>query len=55
MKLNNMSIVTCSMQDQKFYSFKHNVNEIFGRDIQIIRISDAKSISEGYNRGQEWQ
>jgi GT2 family glycosyltransferase len=46
-----ISIITCSVDDAKFDAFKKNVKEIFGDDVQLIRINDAESIAEGYNRG----
>lgn len=46
-----ISIITCSVDNAKFNAFKKNVKEIFGDDVQLIRIDDAVSIAEGYNRG----
>jgi GT2 family glycosyltransferase len=47
----DISIVTCSTQDEKFNALKQNLTETFGESANIIRIDDAKSMAEGYNRG----
>jgi glycosyltransferase involved in cell wall biosynthesis len=47
----DISIVTCSMDDRRFHSFKRNLTQIFGDDVQIVRVADATSMAEGYNRG----
>jgi anaerobic magnesium-protoporphyrin IX monomethyl ester cyclase len=46
-----ISVITCNVDDTKFNKFKNNVTAIFGNDVQLIRINDADSIAEGYNRG----
>jgi hypothetical protein len=45
------SIVTCSADNAKFHRLKENVISIFGSRAQLVRINDASSIAEGYNRG----
>ena len=47
----DISIVTCSKVDARFNSLKKNLSEIFGGHVQLVRIHDAKSMAEGYNRG----
>jgi len=49
----DVSIVTCSIDDARFRSLEKNLNEIFGRHAQIVRIKGAKSMAEGYNRGAQ--
>lgn len=51
MSANTISVVTCSVHDGKFNELKQNLAHIFGDNLEIIRINDAKSMAEGYNRG----
>jgi predicted O-linked N-acetylglucosamine transferase (SPINDLY family) len=46
-----LSIITCSVDHAKFTAFETNVRNTFGNGVQLIRIADARSLSEGYNRG----
>jgi hypothetical protein len=48
------SVITCSVNDQKF----HGVSECYkvalaGEDYEIVRISDAQGLAEGYARGAQ--
>jgi GT2 family glycosyltransferase len=46
------SIVICSKDDAKFSAVSANLRERFaGREFEIVRIADARSMAEGYNRG----
>jgi GT2 family glycosyltransferase len=46
------SIIICSVDDAKFSAVSEMYARLFGADgCQIIRIPDARSIAEGYNRG----
>jgi len=49
-----ISIITCSVEDEKFDGFENNVRSTFGQDIQLIRVADARSLAEGYNRGVQY-
>jgi GT2 family glycosyltransferase len=51
MTLHDISIVTCSNKDERFNAFFQNVIGTFGDQLQIIRVNDAQSMAEGYNRG----
>lgn len=46
-----LSIITCSVDNAKFTAFENNLRSAFGNGVQLIRIADARSLSEGYNRG----
>lgn len=48
----DLSIVICSIDDQRFAQVSANYTERMGAGpYEIIRINDAKSLAEGYNRG----
>lgn len=47
----DFSFIVCSNDDSKFDGFKNSVAQIFGQHVQLIRIRQAKSLSEGYNLG----
>lgn len=47
-----VSIVICSIDAAKFARVTDNYRELYGsREIEIIGIHDARSLSDGYNRG----
>jgi len=47
-----ISIVMCSRDDTRFRRAQQHFIEVMGQEPhEIIRISDAKSMCEGYNRG----
>ncbi len=50
-RANSISIIVCSCDNDKFNAFIKNIASVFGQEVQVIRISDAHSIAEGYNRG----
>lgn len=46
------TVVVCSINPQKFLRLKKNIESLIPENrLQIIRIPDARSMSEGYNRG----
>lgn len=46
------SIIICSIDDSRFARVSANLHERFSNlDFELIRIADAKSLAEGYNRG----
>ena len=45
------SIVVCSNDDEKFNQLNENLKRVFSPAVQVIRIPDAHSLAEGYNRG----
>ena len=46
------SIITCSIDEARFSALHANLSQrLQGHAHEIIRISDAKSLAEGYNRG----
>ncbi len=46
------TIVVCSINTQRFLRLKQNMEALIPANrLQIVRISDARSMSEGYNRG----
>ncbi len=46
------SIVVCSVNPQKFLRLKQNIEFLIPENhLEIIRISDARNMGEGYNRG----
>jgi len=48
----DLSIVVCSVDDRRFTQCRANWRERLGdRRYELIRIADAKSLAEGYNRG----
>jgi glycosyltransferase involved in cell wall biosynthesis len=48
------SVIICSRDDARFSSVSANLAERLGdREHEIIRLSDARSMAEGYNRGIE--
>jgi len=48
------SVVICSVDDEKFKHVEHTYQTVLaGESFEIIRISDAKGLCEGYNRGIE--
>lgn len=50
----DMSIVICSVDDERFAKAAANIGErMGGGPYEIVRIDDAKSLAEGYNRGLE--
>ena len=47
-----VSVVVCSIDAAKFARVSQNYRTLLGgRDVEIIGIHDARSLSEGYNRG----
>lgn len=46
-----ISVITCSVDQNKFNGMFTVYHEYMGEPMEVIRISDAKSLSEGYNRG----
>jgi len=49
-----VSIIICSVDDHKFQAVASDYRTLFdGISHEIIRISDARSLAEGYNRGME--
>ena len=48
----SVSVVICSIDAAKFARVTANYRSLYGeRDIEIVGIHDARSLSEGYNRG----
>lgn len=48
-----ISVVVCSVDDAKFAAVSASYASGMGAEpYEVIRISDARSLSEGYNRGQ---
>ena len=47
----NVSFVICSTDDDKFAYISRRIGEICTSDNEILRISDAKCLAEGYTRG----
>jgi glycosyltransferase involved in cell wall biosynthesis len=47
------SIIVCSPDNSRFSQLKDNINRLFSSPVQIIRIQDATSLAEGYNRGRQ--
>jgi hypothetical protein len=46
----SISIIVCSADDGRFATFKNSLAAAVDRDIQLVRIHDAASMAEGYNR-----
>lgn len=47
-----ISVIICSIDDKKFFKVSQNYAELLEHEpFEIIRIPDAKSLAEGYNRG----
>jgi GT2 family glycosyltransferase len=46
-----ISIIVCSIDDAKFIRLRNSIKKTFSHPVQLIRIADAKSLAEGYNRG----
>src|SRR3954470_25061532 len=50
----DISVIICSIDEERFRAVSRNYAERLGSGpYEIIRISDAKSLAEGYNRGLE--
>lgn len=46
------SVIVCSINPQKFLRLKQNIESLIPKNhLEIIRISDARNMGEGYNRG----
>jgi len=46
------SVIVCSINPQKFLRLKQNIESLLPENhLEIIRISDARNMGEGYNRG----
>ena len=46
------SVVVCSINPQKFLRLKQNIESLIPENhLEIIRITDARNMGEGYNRG----
>ncbi|BCA79137.1 glycosyltransferase [Desulfuromonas sp. AOP6] len=50
-KKSYFSIITCSVDDTKFSRLQSSLNQSFSEPFELIRIPDAQSLCEGYNRG----
>jgi glycosyltransferase involved in cell wall biosynthesis len=48
---NQYSIIVCSIDDNKFQKLVISIKNTFSKAVQVIRIADARSLAEGYNRG----
>lgn len=49
-----ISIIICSVENNKFSAVSDNYGRLLNdRPFEIIRITDAQSLAEGYNRGVE--
>ena len=47
-----ISIIICSIDDAKFRAVAEMYDRLFSpKSIEIVRVSDARSLAEGYNRG----
>jgi len=46
-----ISVVICSIDDKKFSIARAHYQAAMGDELELIRISDARSMSEGCNRG----
>jgi hypothetical protein len=47
-----ISVITCSVDDHALMRWRRNYHRVLhGAEHEIIRISDARSLAEGYNRG----
>jgi hypothetical protein len=47
-----ISVITCSVDDNRFAAVQDNYRRVLhGAEHEIIRIPDARSLAEGYNRG----
>jgi GT2 family glycosyltransferase len=44
-------VIICSIDDRKFTAAEQMYRRLLGESAQIIRITDAKGMCEGYNRG----
>ncbi|MEA2709991.1 MAG: hypothetical protein QOF78_2592 [Phycisphaerales bacterium] len=49
--VSTISVIICSIDDQKFAAVSENYRRLLAADDEIIRIPDARSMCEGYNRG----
>jgi len=47
----DFSIITCSIDEAKYQAFLESAQPVFGKSGEFIRINDAKSLNEGYERG----
>jgi len=51
-KLLKISVVICSIDEERFAAVRDNYAQALGSGAyEVIRISDARSLAEGYNRG----
>ncbi len=48
-----ISVVTCSIDDSKFARFRASLGTAFREKVELIRVTDARSLAEGYNRGAQ--
>jgi GT2 family glycosyltransferase len=53
-KGNRFSIITCSLNPNKYLKFKNNIEKTFKASVQIINIMNAKSLTEGFNIGYKY-
>jgi GT2 family glycosyltransferase len=49
----NIDVVTCSVDDERYAAMRANFEQMLGEHLSLsfTRISDAKSMAEGYERG----
>jgi hypothetical protein len=48
------SVIICSVDPKRFANVKATYeNQLRGRDWELIHINDARSLAEGYTRGQQ--
>lgn len=45
------SVIVCGPDDTRFSQLQANINRRFSSPVQVIRIQDAMSLAEGYQRG----
>ncbi len=49
-----ISVIVCSIDDKKFGAVDYTYRKLLsadGHECEVIRIPDARSMCEGYNRG----
>ncbi|MDJ0839392.1 MAG: glycosyltransferase [Acidobacteriota bacterium] len=45
------SVITCSIDAKKYAHFADNIRAVFGAQTQLVKIDDARSLTEGWTRG----